>query len=260
MLLPQLSSNSSMQFELRRSVVAYESRNRLAGGSHIRGLNVRRPKRVWDVSYRGLSETEYVALGEFQIAVEDAGGEFTFLDPFSNLLTCSEDLTSVWWQRGPWITVIETAPPEAWSGRVHTVTNAGNATEAVSQELGIAGSGTLCASGRFRTNSLNAGRIAVSCEGTSFSAPIRSDGNWARVHATASIASQATPLTLSMEVEPGCTIDIKDLQLEHQAFPSCYKPTKTSGGVYPEASIVYGSTQILQHGPKWFDYSFRIEA
>ncbi len=260
MLLPQLNSMSPVQCNLRRRVAGYRAANYLAGGAVITGANNRPLKRTWDLEYKGLVAAEMSSLGNFCSSSEAAVDGFEFLDPFSNLLAYSESLTADLWVSDPLASVTELPPGGSDEARSHAIQNSGNVEQTVRQELGIAGYGTFCASMFVRSGVTSSGRIVLANSSETHAVEFASRSEWSQVYLSAGVNTEAAPLTFQIGVEPGRTIHVREVQLECQLFPSRYKPTWESGGVYSGAFVVQGSFQVIQHGPDWFDCSFQVEA
>lgn len=260
MLLPQLNSALPVQYHLRRRLAGYRAANHLAGGTVITGANNRPPKRTWDLEYKGLVTAEISSLGNFCSSSEAAVDGFEFLDPFSNLLAYSESLTADPWVSDALANVTELPLGVSDEARSHAIQNGGIVEQSVRQELGITGYGTFCASMFVRSDVMGSGRIVVGNSSEAHAVEFTSRSEWSQVYLSAGVSTEAAPLSFSIGVGPGCTIHVREVQLECQLFPSRYKPTWETGGVYAGARVVHGSFQVLQHGPDWFDCSFQVEA
>lgn len=259
MLLPQLTSKSSVQFRMRHSMRGYRAANQLADGSMIRGETTRPLKRSWELLYRGLTGAELSVLDEFCNSAAAVVDGLVFLDPFKNLLNSSEDLVDGTWQQDPMASV--TGMPSAGSGEslAHLITNVGNDEQGVTQALEISGAGRFCASCVVRSNLPAAGRLILRGAATTHAESIQSHDEWMQVHLSADLNVPAAPLEFAIVVAPGCALEVKGIQLEYQPYPSRYKPTTGRGGVYPGARVLSSSYHVVQQGPDWFDCSFRIE-
>jgi hypothetical protein len=259
-LLPQLSSSSAVQFQMRRSTTAYGASNQLASGSLILGENTRPLRRMWELSYGGLTNEELAELAEFCNSLDATVDGFVFLDPFNNMLNWSENLTTSSWVADPTLTVVEGAQSNFGEGRVHVLESTGSSEQSIRQEIELTGSGRFCASCLVRSDTPGIVGLRLNSATESSFAEFQSSSEWNQVYLSAAVSVAVPPLAFCVDIAPGSALQVKGLQLEYQPFPSRYKPTRGKGGVYANARVLYQSYQVVQHGPEWFDCSFQIEA
>ena len=260
MLLPQLSSTASVQYAVQRRIGAFISSNILSSGTLIRGQQTRPLKRIWDLFYEGLTQEEEEVLSTFCRLSDALGDGFVFLDPFCNLLSHSESLTAAVWQRSALATITELPIGGQGEIQVHSIANSSTGDQSVWQDIGIVGIGTFCASCHVRSSQVGGGNLILRSGAESPAVGFESDAEWNRVYLSTGMDIQVVPLRLELVIASGCTVEVKGLQLEHQPYPSRYKPTWGNGGVHVDARVVNDRYSVIQHGPDWFDCSIRIEA
>ena len=260
MLLPQLRSEATMQCRVTRGSTAFRASNTLVSGSILTGDSTRPMKRHWNLAYEGLTGDELRQLESFCASREATIDGFDFLDPFSNLLDASEFLTSSRWISAGSISISEVPTGIIGGDRVHLVTNSANDEQPVSQSLALTGHGTFCASCYVRSQAPDFGRLLLASTSETHATVFHTTPEWKQIYLSATVTIDSPPLIVTLELASGCSLFVKQMQLEHQAYPSRYKPTLDRGGLYAEARVAIDSQVIVQEGPDWFNCSFRVDA
>jgi len=232
LVYPQLTSGALAQFPIlkrrrHRTVV-----NTLADFTSIKLADPPGEVTGWELKYAGLSDTEALALQQFFTATEGSLNVFTFLDPTSNLLSWSEQLTNAVWTMDPFLSITGgVADPTGGTSGWH-VTNSGAGPQTISQTLSAPGGYLYCFSVYGRCSQTTT--ITLLCGTTRMDCAL--EPSWNRVALTGSGDPTAETIVFGVQVPPWATVDMFGLQAESQAAASIYKPSET-GGVYENASF-----------------------
>jgi len=258
MLLPQLQSRAVVQRSVTRRAHAARVVNRLEDGSLLMSGMLRSLRHEWDLEYVGLTDSELFTLEDFANAARGMEGGFTFIDPMANMLTKSEDLTGLPWIQSAYCDVTsEGVGEEGYS--VHGVASQSAGVESVSQDVNVAGQGWMSGSCWVRATEAVTGSLIMNSGAEEWRSEFVAKPEWNRLRVSAMVSTGSGPLRFSIEAAPGARFDVMGVQLEHQAFPSEYKPSRGDGGIHQGARIVDGSFSGTRQAPDWCDCHFRIE-
>jgi hypothetical protein len=235
---PQLASGALCQFPIKKRRLARTITNFLRDGSRIRLADDDAATTEWELTFEELTDVEASTLQDFFLSNEGRLGTFTFLDPTDNLLTWSEQLDEVVWEKSPLVTV--TAIEER--AGAFQIQNRGAAAANIVQTLDVPES-------YWYSLSLFARSGTVSLLRNATKAHYSVGSDWRRlVFSTASESASETVL-FGLELQPGASIDVFGLQVEAQPGPSTYKKTTSRCGIYPNARFNDDALEIVTIGP-----------
>ncbi len=107
LLFPQLLSGAIAQYPLRKSYALSNVTNLQEDGSRYRSGATNPADLSWTLNYTHLSQQECDSLSSFFRKTSGRAVPFTFLDPFSNLLSWSEDLSQPIWDKSASLSTFE---------------------------------------------------------------------------------------------------------------------------------------------------------
>jgi len=245
---PQLLSGAMAQYpavvrRLLRTVV-----NEAADGSQYKNSDEAAARAEWDLRLRGLSNAEWQAIEDLFTEVEGRLLPFTFLDPFDNLFSHSEDLAQAVWQKDAGLTVTA-GQPDPWGGhRASTLANATPVARECKQTLVIAADHRYCLSVMAQAATPVALRLRVN----GVSRTVNVTTAWQRFDLLAALTDAGEGVDAAVELPAGASAVVAALQLEAQLAPSSYKMTGAAAGVYANAhfasdQLVQTATDVDQH-------------
>jgi hypothetical protein len=255
---PQLASGALVQYPIRKTLLTRSIKNILPDGSMILLADPDAARLVWQLSYSDLSSADVGALQAHFNACVGPFHAFTFIDPTDNMLASSSDWTSAAWQKSTLINVTSGITDPEGGFAAFRVTNTAEADQEISQLLEVPASYQYCfsayASSAYASTLKLIRSGPVASEVTSFAV----GPTWTRLVSAGRLNDSGIGLTVSISLAPGQQIDFYGVQLEPQAVPSRYKPTKT-GGVYSSAHLVADELTITAQAPELFAVSLSIE-
>jgi hypothetical protein len=199
---------------------------------------------AWSLKYEDLTTTEAQAISGVFTASQGQFGYFTFIDPLANLMGSSEDFTQAGWQLGEMTTASGIADPLG-TQRASAVSNAGAASQALSQTLGLSGDYVACLSAYVRSATVT----TVTLQRDNVQTVAAVGPQWTRVLVSGTGAAGAAQSTFSLTVPAGQTIDVWGMQVEAQPWPSVYKQTTTATGIYDETYFADDELTMTSTGP-----------
>ena len=239
LFFPQLTSGALVQYPVQRVKSFHSASTQAEDGSVVSYFDRNGSTLMWQLTYAGLTQAEVNALQMLYDACSGRFRAFTFLDPVGNLLGPQ-------WQSGPTVQV---------SGTVYT--NTGNAPQQISQTFPIP-------AGYAYSFSLPGNPAA---DPTATLTVIHSSANaqqetTLRVNSpllvsSGTLADTTIGFTITVQLQPGQTIDLGSAQLDAQPAPSPFRPS--TGGVYPNAHWAVDELLFTALGPNSFGTKFAIE-
>lgn len=236
---PQLASGAATQFPGRRR------RQLRTVGGEWKLADPAGAVMSWELELHGLTDDEW---GAIEALFQAAGGRhrnFTFVDPFDNLLAHSGDWTAAVWTPGPLLTV---------SGEL--LGNTGQAAARLMQRADAPGWLTYCFSVSARGAAGARARLVLKSGAAEAVEQFELTGEWRRLHIRRQLATEAEYIECGLEVEAGAELEAREPQLEAQPGPSAYKKTAGRGGVYRRARFGSDELQVRTQGPG--DHSTRV--
>jgi hypothetical protein len=230
---PQVGAGSIAQYPVTRSRRWRAIVNQMEDGEIIMLPDTSAGQIRWKLSYRDLVPPEVQNLSNLFTASQGGFAPFTFIDPMANLLGWSENLSQSSWQMGLLQTAAGVTDPlgttRAWS-----LTNPSAGTQSLQQSLGVSGDYVACFSAYLRSNV--PGTVILQRDGTARTVTVGT--SWQRAFVNGTGLGGAVESTFSVALATGQTIDVWGLQVEVQPYPSTYKQTVASLGIYPETYFV----------------------
>lgn len=235
---PQLVSGATGQFPgtgrvLRRTVV-----NEAADGSTVKLADPMASAQEWRLALAGLTDAEWNAIETLFEAVEGRLGWFTFLDPFDNLLSWSEDPTAAVWIKGAGLAVtVGIADPLGGTGAAR-ITNQGGSAASIQQAVNGPGWYRYCLSVWARSAAPAGITLFHSTQTKSASQGFAIGPVWKRLEYGASLAATEEALNFGATIEAGGAVELFGFQAEAQMGASKYKKTTGRSGVHANASFL----------------------
>jgi len=221
---PQLTHFPIVKRLRRRTVT-----NRASDGRSIKLSDPAGAVTEWQLQYSELSDEEASELQQFFEAAEGTLNTFTFVDPTSNLLASSSELTDPVWLKAPMLAV--SGGPVEWQLR-----NAGGGPQSISQNIAAPSGYVYCFSLWARADSdetvtmLAGSRIAAKSV----------TPDWQRFRLAGAVDAPA----FALEIPAGVSVQVRGMQVEAQAGASVERTT-TRGGVYEGARFRDDALEIV---------------
>jgi hypothetical protein len=205
----------------------------------------------WTLDYAGLTDAEQAVLQAFFVAAEGRLRSFTFLDPASNLLKWSEELTEDVWHRDPMLQL------NGLENGVHRVVNAAQTVQGLEQTISTPGWYQYVFSAYVRASTPTTLRVRLTSGGGGqvFSESI-ARADWCRTFCSGSIQGSSEELTCRLEIPSGSVVEVRSLQLDAQPMPGEYRRTTTRNGVYDSTRFAEDRIVFTASGPD--NHSTRI--
>ena len=246
-VFPQLGTGALSQFPIAKKRRLRTVVNRAADGSTVKLADTAGGGVEWQLSYRGLSDTELANLQQFFMAAEGSLNGFTFLDPMGNLLAWTENLSNTVWQAGP-LLALSGGVADALGGNNgwHAI-NSGGGPQNVMQTLNAPGGYTYCFSVYGRAAQPTTVTLLIGNQ----SANRVVNAGWNRLMFTAAGDAMADSIAFGIQIPAGAAVDLFGPQVEAQPTASVYK-TGTTGGVYEAARFLddvfrFTTTDVNRH-------------
>jgi hypothetical protein len=239
---PQLVTGAVGQFPGTGRVVQRTVVNESADGRTVKLADAAAEELEWLLEFAGLTDAEWQAFETLFEAVEGQLSEFTFLDPFDNLLTWSEDLTQAVWTLGGSLTLTPgVADPLGGTGATQ-VANPGGTSESIEQSLSVPGWFHYCVSAYARAATPATITLFQSSAGGSASKSFDVGPSWKQHGFGTKLDSTDESIQFGVTLAPGSTVELFGLQVEAQVGASKYKKTTTRSGIHASARF---ATDVL---------------
>ena len=250
---PQLSSGSIVQFPFRRTQNRRFITNVLESGEQIAledpaGGNVQ-----WKLQYEDLSDAEVQSIGNLFAGCSGRYGSFLFVDPLSNLIAWSEDLSRPDWLPGQLTTALGLNDPLG-TQRASLIANGAAGTQQLSQTLNIPGEYVACLSVWLRSDAPNP--VTLQRDGSANTFPLTSQ--WKRYYLSSAGIPGAAESTFSIALTAGQTVEAWGFQVEAQPYPTTYRQSQSPMGVYAETYFADDSLTITNTAPGLSSCSFDL--
>ncbi|HWB86039.1 MAG TPA: hypothetical protein VG675_17990 [Bryobacteraceae bacterium] len=229
---PQLSSGAITHFPVRKRRVTRTITNTTLDGRAIKLADPGAETTQWQLQYSALSDEELSMLQQFFSAAEGTLNTFLFLDPTDNLLAWSGQLDQAVWECAPFLSLSSDISDLAGGTAAWTLTNSSSAAQSIQQTLNAPAGYVYCFSAYARCNQ----PVTVTMlRGTDRFDRAVGPG-WSRL-VVSGASAPADSISFGLELPGNATIDVYGLQVEPQTFPSAYKPTQATTGVYADARL-----------------------
>lgn len=235
---PQLVSGATGQFPgtkrvLRRTVV-----NEAVDGSTVKLADPTASAREWRLALAGLTDAEWNAIETLFEAVEGRLGCFTFLDPFDNLLSWSEDASAAAWIKEAGLAVTGgIADPLGGTGAAQ-IANQGASAASIRQSVSGPGWYRYCLSVWARSAAPASITLFQSIQSKSASQEFAIGPAWVRLEYSASLAGSEEAVEFGATIAAGGVVELFGFQAEAQMGASKYKKTTGRSGVHANASFL----------------------
>lgn len=250
-IFPQLLTGATAPEQVTRRRVANSVVTRNSSGYLKASAGESTGQVEWDMRFRSLTKSEWVALETFYDESEGPLLPFVFLDPLMNLLRWTEDLTQSIWVVSGGVTVTPTSDG-------YLIVNNGAGSGGVAQQVAIDATPVCCFSGEFRTLG-PASQVTLSRSAAGLSSHGRVGSNWEEVLLTGS-GNGDGPETFAISIPAGSSVEVRGLQLEAQPAPGEATLSQGRSGVFEEAYFVDGSLDVTVRGLDEYDVRVLVES
>ena len=256
---PQLTSGALAQFPIRKIRLARTVKNILPDGSMILYSDPGGAQLLWQLSYTELSDIDVQALQAHFTACVGPFHAFTFIDPTDNMLISSSDITAVPWQVASLIHITSGAPDPTGGTGAFTVSNTGQANQAITQVLQVPSGYQYCFS--IYAASTNPSPITMIRQGSvaQDQTDVSIGPNWTRIVSSGTLSDSGIGFTIGVSLAPGQQVQLYGPQLEAQIVPSRYRPTAQAAGVYASAHWGIDQLAFTAEAPNLSSTAFSIE-
>ena len=229
---PQLLTGAVGQFPggkvIRRRTVVNETED----GRTVKLGDAAAGEVEWVLELKGLADSEWEAIENLFEVVEGRLGTFTFLDPFGNLLSWSEDLSAAVWQKSQGVSIAKGYEDPLGGLGACAVMNAGVGEGKVSQVLAAPGWYGYCLSVYARSAEPGAVRLFVSTPSAAAEKEAAIGPTWRRVELSTNLYAADETVEFGAWIAPGRTVELFGFQVEPQVGASKYKKSTSRSGVY----------------------------
>jgi hypothetical protein len=256
---PQLSTGALTQYPVSKERRSRTITSLTNDSRAIKAPDYGSDEITWELRHSALTDGELAALESLFQTAEGRLNEFTFLDPTSNLLMWSEDLTTVAWTRGPLLQMTSANDPLG-TDRATRISNSGAADQSIEQPISGPAWFHYCFSAYVKSSGPSSAVFFRRAGGHLELATVSVNSDWKRVALSGKFQSTDEIVTFGIRLAPGTTVDVFGLQVEPQVNPSAYKPSTTRSGVYSGARFSEDTLRILTTGVNQHSTVIRIEA
>jgi hypothetical protein len=246
---PQLSSGAVSQLPVTQRTSIRTISNGLLGGDTITMTDTNDSSKRWQVQYVGLTDAEWASIEQLFEAAEGQLTTFTFLDPTDNLLMWSEDWVNSVWTADPLLEVVSGIQDPLGANNAVQLTNTGQATQGIKQDIAGASWFQYCFSVYLRSNVSAVIQMVVSAGGQNSFTAISTGPAWVRAIASGSLTIQQDGVAFGVQLVEGASIQAFGPQVEAQTAASQYKKTIDLGGVYPNTRFDSDSLTLSTDAP-----------
>lgn len=235
---PQLVTGAAGQFPGTKRVVRRTVVNEAADGRVVKLDDPPASALEWRLELSGLTDAEWNAIEALFEAVEGRLGSFTFLDPFDNLLSWSEELSATAWSKESDLVVAAGIADPLGTARATRITNQGASPESIAQSVGGPGWYQYCFSVWARSAVPASITLFQKTQTASASKAFRIGPAWKRLEHGAKLAATEETVEFGATIEAGGAVELFGLQVEAQVGASQYRKTAARSGVHANASFL----------------------
>ena len=229
---PQLATGAISQFPVTRTATMRTVTNQLLSGDNIRMSDPAAAMIHWQLKYSELTNDEWSSLEQLFEAVEGQLNAFTFLDPMDNLLAWSEDWTKSVWNADPMLEVTTGIADPLGGNRAVRITNNGQATQGIVQNIAGPSWFQYCLSVYLRSAAPVDVQLVFSSTGQQSASEISVTPSWTRVVMATRLSLNQNGIGFGLQLAPGAQIYAFGVQVEPQPAPGLYVSTTDRAGVY----------------------------
>ena len=246
---PQLQTGNVAQFPLKKLLRLRTVENQLMDGSRIVQRGLQPLVSEWELRYNGMSDGERIAIEEFHSQAEGRLNSFTFLDPMSNLLRWSEDLSKTVWTRDAGLAVAGGVESPDGGLRASRVTNNTVISQDIKQTVSAPGSFTYCLSVRARSTQPATFVLFIADGANRITKEAVASTQWGTYWVSGSFHSTAETLEFGLEAAAGQSIEIFGMQAAPQPGPGDYVRTASTSGVHDKVRFLDDRLSFTTNGP-----------
>jgi len=257
---PQLASGAVSQFPCKKHVQQRTLVNVLADGSEVKLFDPNACRVEWEIDLASLTNTEWSAILALFGAVEGQLGTFTFLDPFGNLLSWSEEPGATAWVHDAGLTLTGgVADPQGGTGATRIANSSGTPLN-VAQTVAVPSWYRYCFSVWARSDAAGQATPFVSAGTGSVQQSLAVGPAWQRLALGAQLTTQQGTTTFGVTIPGGATVELFGFQAEAQVGASSYKATGAQSGVYVNASFLNDVLEMTSEAPAIYSCPVQIGA
>ena len=244
LVYPQLSTGALAQFPIQKSHRFRTIVNTLEDMSVIKLADPAGETVGWQLQYAGLSDAEAASLQQFYLSTEGSLNIFTFLDPTSNLLSWSDQLTNDVWTADPFLALTAGISDPTGGTTGWTLTNSGAAPQGITQVLNAPAGYTYCFSVYLQASTPVTATLLLGSNQSKVAVGV----GWTRFTITGEGDASADTIAFEVQLSAGTSLNVFGMQAEAQPAASVYK-SSTTGGVYDTAyfqndTLAFTSTDV----------------
>jgi hypothetical protein len=245
---PQLTTGAIAQFPIERRAIRRTVVNRLPDGTLVKLDDPRSAGIAWTLHYDGLSDAERLAIEALFCEAEGRLHSFLFLDPASNLLRWSEDLTAAVWQTGGALQVANGVIDPNKTERAIRIVNAAQAPQSIVQSVNVPGWLRYCFSIWVRSSARTPVSLSLlNADGEITSEHFAAD-EWRLVSCSSELAGSAEDVSCRFAVDAAAAVDVYGFQLSAQSNPDTYRRTYSASGVYADSHFLDDELKFTANG------------
>jgi|SRR5579871_5455953 len=246
---PQLSSGAVCQYPLERQLATRTIINLIESGESILMPDIPAQRQLWRLTFSALTDAEWAAIESLFESTRGMCGTFCFLDPTSNLMGWSGDVTNAVWRCDPLLNVSEGLADAEGSNNATRITNTSQAIQGLSQLISGPGWYRYSFSYYLRSDAATFVTSRVSTTTQQVCQIFEALGQWTRFVQSVSLPTEDEGVTFSLEFQPGAQADVYGLQVEAQPGAGQYKRTLGRGGVFTNCRFNNDVLTVSTNGP-----------
>ena len=257
---PHLTSGAVAQFPGNKQVLRRTVVNEAADGNTVKLADPAANTVQWTLKYSGLTDAEWNAIETLFEAVEGQLQSFTFLDPFDNLASWSEDPTQAAWIKGSGLAVtLGLADPLGGTGAA-SVVNQGSSGANIQQSINAPGGYQYCMSVWAQSAAAALITLFQNTATKSASQGFTIGPVWTRLEYGANLGAPEDAVNFGVTVEGGSAVELFGFQVEAQVGASKYRKTTEGNGVYASAWFLDDTLTRTTNGLEDNSCTLRIRA
>ena len=255
---PQLASGAVSQFPCRKHVRQRTLVNALADGSEVKLFDAGACRVEWQVDLASLTNAEWDAIRELFGAVEGQLGTFTFLDPFGNLLSWSEEPGAAAWAKDAGLTLTAGVEDPRGGTSATRIANSSGTARSVGQTAAVPSWYRYCFSVWARSEAAGQATLWMSAGAESAQQNLAVGPAWRRLVLGAQLTTRQATASFGVTIPGGATVELFGLQVEAQVGASSYKATGAQSGVYANVSFLSDVLEMTSEAPGIYSCPVRI--
>ena len=255
---PQLSTGSSLQYPLQKSQVFRTLANRSGDGTNSKYSDGGWRTIRWELSFAGLTSSEWQNLSNHFVMAEGRLNSFQFLDGSDNLLLWSEKPTNNAWNVDPLseVTLGAADPNDNSSG--FSLRNLGSAWQGISQGIPAPAAFTYCFSVFARSTTDSQMLLSMNGNGQQLQHQVVVGTDWRRYVLSGSLPGTDQLVQFSLRIEQASKVDLFGLQVEPQMGASRYKKTNSLCGVHSNCRYDQDELGVVSDRPDSYSTTIRL--